>query len=128
MVSKPGGVISGTFPSLKLGRPVAIAILNIPRAALSQWARMGYLDPLSGPGINNHGRYVFDRSMLEEWHRTYVSTPETKQLLQATDVMLRRWREAGKLTRLVSEPRIAGFYRRDEVLNLQQTLSLAQKL
>ncbi len=108
--------------------PEAMAILNIPRTALSQWARRGYLDPLSGPGINNHGRYVFDRFMLEAWHHAYVSTPETKQLLQATDVMLRRWREAGKLTRLVSEPRIAGFYRRDEVLNLQQTLSLAQKL
>jgi hypothetical protein len=109
----------------------AALMLGTNRAAISQWVRAGYLQPLNGPGTTCPGRFLFDRAALEDWHRTFISTPEAKQMLGATDSMLRQWREQGQLVRQVTDPKMSGFYHRDEVLRLQQTLfqtSPAQKL
>ncbi|MHB8629864.1 MAG: TniQ family protein [Aggregatilineales bacterium] len=110
------------FHQRRVTTPEAVIWLETTRAAVSYWVRAGYLQILSGPGTNNHSEYVFDRQYLQAWHTQYITTPETKRLLNATDHLLRLWREKGKLTQLTREHRRPTFYARDQVFRLQQDL------
>ena len=80
------------------------------RGAVGQWVHAGFLAALSGPGINNHSEFVFDRLAIEDWHRNHISAAEAKQVLGVGDAMMSKWRHEGRLTRLVSDPKMPGFY------------------
>jgi hypothetical protein len=58
----------------------AAALLNIPVSCVSELALHKVLSPISGPGINGHVRYRFDRSELARWHKQYVLLYELKRL------------------------------------------------
>lgn len=110
------------FRQRRVTTPEAVILLETNRSAISYWVQAGYLQVLSGPGTNNHSEYVFDRHYLHHWHTQYVTTPDAKHLLKATDHALRLWREEGKLIRLTDDLRKPTFYARAQVLHLQQNL------
>jgi len=100
-----------------------VLMLGTNRGALSEWVRAGCLQAVTGPGINSSARYLFDRAVLEDWQRTFISASEAKKMLGATNSMWWHWRRDGNLTRQLPGQKGSGFYRRDEVLALRDLLS-----
>ncbi len=43
--------------------------------------------PISGPGVNNHGRYLFDRQDLLNWQAQYVSYLELSALVKSRAIL-----------------------------------------
>jgi hypothetical protein len=85
-------------------------LLRISLATLSQLARCGILRPLSGPGINRHGHYVFDRGDLLAWREKYISLAEIRTIVADPDL---RRRIRRKVNPIFSKPYI---YPRKEVM------------
>ncbi|NLF76237.1 MAG: hypothetical protein GX573_11105, partial [Chloroflexi bacterium] len=59
----------------------AAELLNTSLSRFLELNRQGYFSPLSGPGINRHTHYIFDRHELLAWHKEYLVMSELKQLV-----------------------------------------------
>jgi hypothetical protein len=66
----------------------AAALLNISLHEILNLNQQGLFSPLSGPGINRHTHYVFDRHELLAWHEKYLVFSELRQLASTDPLRL----------------------------------------
>jgi hypothetical protein len=66
----------------------AAEMLNISVSKVLKLNQQGQFSPLSGPGINRHARYVFDRHELLTWHEKHLVSTELKQLVSTDPFQL----------------------------------------
>jgi DNA-binding transcriptional MerR regulator len=90
----------------------AADLLQLPMHTISLLAGGGVLLPLSGPGINQHGHYVFDRGDLLEWQEKHITLAEIRAIIADPDLR-RQIRQ--QVNPLFSKPYI---YPRKEVMSV----------
>lgn len=66
----------------------AAEMLNTSLATMLDLNRQGRFSPLSGPGINCHTHYVFDRHELLAWREKYIIRSELMQLVSTAPIKL----------------------------------------
>lgn len=66
----------------------AAVLLNTSLSKILELNQQGRFSPLSGPRINRHARYVFDRYELLAWHEKHLVFSELKQLVSAAPIKL----------------------------------------
>jgi hypothetical protein len=101
----------------------ASTLLNIPTHFIVQLARHGVLTPLSGPGIDGHHQYIFDRIQLREWHEQNVLYREMKTLTPDTSALLRHLK-AEQIEPLIKTPRV---YIRSEVMKVIASMDINEE-
>ena len=95
--------------------------LETSRSALSIWVRAGYLPVLSGMELGQGKGYVFDRDVIAEWHKRYVTSGEICRVLGPThyyDFLT----QARRGIYLTPQDVLQNFYRRCDLQHFQQAL------
>jgi hypothetical protein len=87
-------------------------LLSIPIAYISSLVRLGSLKPISGPGVNQHGHYLFDRQNILAWKRQYVMYNEMKTMTTDIVALMRLLKQRG-IQSVVGRPHV---YVRKEVV------------
>jgi TniQ len=90
----------------------AAALLNIPVQYIFSLIQQGLLVPLSGPSVNGHNHYVFDRAQLMALQEKHILYHEMKTLTTDIDGLMRLLK-AKRIEPLVRRPHV---YLRKEVM------------
>lgn len=100
----------------------AALLLHIPLGYMTGLAQRGNLKPISGPGVNQHGHYLFDRLDVLKWQTRYVIYHEMKELTPDIDALMRLLKGRGIRSVAAGRPRV---YSRREVMDSIEQLQMA---
>jgi excisionase family DNA binding protein len=97
----------------------AARLLGIGVLTVQKWARQGRLQAVSGPGIDEHHDYLFNKETLLQWRGGRLSFGEAVDLLGVSSATLHRWAHEGKITPLGDMGGKQRWFSREAVLKLQ---------
>jgi predicted site-specific integrase-resolvase len=75
----------------------AAKLLGIGVLAVQKWVRQERLQAVSGPGIDEHHNYLFNKEYLLQWRDGRLSFGEAIDLLGVSAATLHRWAHEGKI-------------------------------
>ncbi len=98
----------------------AMELLAVSRNDIHAFVHHKLLTPLSGPGINGHGVYVFDRDDLKTWHDRYILYRELRTLTIRLGALLTLL-QSRHIEPLMHRPRV---YFREPVLAVLEQMEM----
>ena len=102
----------------------AMELLAVSRNDIHAFVHHKLLTPLSGPGVNGHRVYVFDRDALETWHDRYILYREMRTLTTHLGALLTLL-QARHIEPLMHRPRV---YLREPVLAVLEQMGMNSRV
>jgi predicted site-specific integrase-resolvase len=98
----------------------AATILGVGRLTVQKWARLGRLPEacVSGPNIDEHHAYLFNKEKLIHWRHERLTFGETSLILRVSHSTLHKWVEQGKIFSLEDMGGKQRWFSRKAVLEL----------
>lgn len=98
----------------------AAKLLGVAQLTVQSWARLGRLQPLTGPTIDGSHTYRFDKAALLQWRYERLTFGEAMALLSVSKATLDRWAKQDKLTPLADMDSKQRWFARADVERLLQ--------
>jgi predicted HTH domain antitoxin len=100
----------------------AAKLLGIGVLAVQRWVRQGRLQAVSGPGIDEHHDYLFNRENLLRWRDGRFSFGEAVHILGVSAATLHRWTHEGKIATLDDMGGKQRWFSREAILGLRREI------
>lgn len=114
-----------TFRADHVTSAQAAALLGVSKLTVRLWARLGRLHPVSGPGVDGVGSYLFARAAILAWRVERLAIGEARTLLGVSRATVDRWVTEGRLAPLTDMGGTKRWFARRDVLQLRETLRQA---
>lgn len=103
----------------------AAELIGVGMLTVQKWVRQGRLQAVSGPGIDEHHDYLFNKTYLLRWRDGRLSFGQAMDLLGVSAATLHRWVYEGKILPLDDMGGKQRWFSREVVLGLR--LEIGQK-
>jgi len=100
----------------------AAELLGVGMLTVQRWARLGRLQAVSGPGIDEHHDYLFNRENLLQWRDGRLSFGEDADILGVSPATLHRWAHEGKISPLDDMGGKQRWFSREAILGLRREI------
>jgi predicted site-specific integrase-resolvase len=111
-----------TFRADHVTSAQAATLLGVSKLTVRLWARLGRLRPVSGPGVDGVGSYLFARAAILAWRAERLAIGEARALLGVSRATIDRWVMEGRLAPLTDMGGTKRWFARRDILQLLETL------
>ena len=100
----------------------AAELLGVGMLTVQRWVRQGRLQAVSGPGIDEHHDYLFNKQSLLQWREGRLSFGEAVDTLGVSAATLHRWAHEGKIESLDDMGGKQRWFSREAILGLRREI------